>query len=72
MRIIILSEILRFLNILLNVEDSWSPAEAKQQLEDSLNALCADYIDIYQFHSGDDKVFENDELWRTLEKERRM
>lgn len=57
---------------LLDVEDRWSSTEVKQQLEDSLSALGTDYVDIYQFHSGDDKVFDNDELWGTLEKEKRM
>lgn len=55
----------------LDVEDSWSPAEVKQQLENSLDALCTDYIDIYQFHSGSNDVFDNDTLWQTLEKEKR-
>ena len=57
---------------LLDVEDRWSSIEVKQQLEDSLSALGTTYVDIYQFHSGDDKVFDNDELWGTLEKEKRM
>src|SRR3989339_2244612 len=54
----------------LDAEDRWSPVEVKQQLENSLTALCTDYIDIYQFHSGSNDVFDNDELWRTLEKEK--
>ena len=36
------------------------------QLERSLDALGTDYIDPYQFHSGGDAVFENDELWEAL------
>ncbi len=54
----------------LDVEDSWSPSEIKQQLENSLASLCTNYIDIYQFHSGANDVFDNDKLWRTLEKEK--
>jgi aryl-alcohol dehydrogenase-like predicted oxidoreductase len=54
----------------LDVEDSWSPKEVKQQLEKSLKALSTDYIDIYQFHSGDNKTFNNDKLWETLRKEK--
>lgn len=56
----------------LDVEDSWSPQDVKQQLENSLNALCTDYIDIYQFHSGGNNIFDNDELWGALEKEKQM
>lgn len=54
----------------LDVEDRWSPKDVKQQLENSLDALDTDYIDIYQFHSGNNSVFDNDELWMTLERER--
>ena len=46
----------------------WSAAEVTQQLEDSLTALQTDYVDLYQFHSGDDDVFDNDELWAALQK----
>jgi myo-inositol catabolism protein IolS len=38
-----------------------SPAETRQQLEDSLRALRTDYVDLYQYHSwGDDKFFAED------------
>jgi aryl-alcohol dehydrogenase-like predicted oxidoreductase len=49
--------------------DHWSPAEVRQQLEASLTALRTDYIDLYQFHSGKDEVFDNDELWTMLQKQ---
>ncbi len=49
--------------------DHWSAAEVRQQLEDSLTALRTDYIDLYQFHSGKDEVFDNDELWTMLQKQ---
>ncbi|WP_421616758.1 aldo/keto reductase [Brevibacillus sp. TJ4] len=39
------------------------------QLEQSLKALQTDYIDLYQFHSGPDEVFDNDELWTMLDKQ---
>lgn len=54
----------------LDVNECWSPTEVKKQLDGSLNALCTDYIDIYQFHSGSDNVFDNDKLWQMLEKEK--
>src|SRR2546423_530297 len=43
-----------------------SPADVKQQLEASLEALKTDYIDIYQFHSVRDAEFFNEELWKVL------
>jgi aryl-alcohol dehydrogenase-like predicted oxidoreductase len=47
----------------------WSAADVVKQLEASLKALRTDYIDIYQFHSGTDDAFDNDELWTTLDKQ---
>lgn len=47
----------------------WGVADVLQQLEDSLHALRTDRIDLYQFHSGDDAAFENDELWTMLSKQ---
>ena len=44
----------------------WSPREVEQQLHDSLKALRTDYVDLYQFHSGGDEVFDNDALWTML------
>lgn len=46
--------------------DLWSASEVLEQLEASLKALQTDYIDLYQFHSGSDEVFDNDELWDML------
>jgi len=46
--------------------DAWSAALVQRQLEDSLKALRTDRIDLYQFHSGTNKDFENDELWTML------
>lgn len=39
------------------------------QLDASLQALKTDYIDLYQFHSGPDQSFDNDELWTALDKQ---
>ncbi len=47
----------------------WSAADVRKQLEDSLRALQTDYVDLYQFHSGGDDVFDNDELWTMLQKQ---
>lgn len=44
----------------------WSADDVRQQLEDSLRALRTDYVDLYQFHSGTDEVFDNDDLWTML------
>jgi myo-inositol catabolism protein IolS len=44
----------------------WSPQEVLQQLEASLRALRTYYVDVYQFHSGDDAAFDQDELWQML------
>lgn len=45
---------------------AWSVAQVRQQLEDSLRALQTDCIDLYQFHSGSDQEFDNEELWAML------
>ena len=50
-------------------EHHWKPEEVKVQLEESLKALQTDYIDLYQFHSGPNDAFDNDDLWTMLDKE---
>jgi aryl-alcohol dehydrogenase-like predicted oxidoreductase len=50
-------------------DQRWDPKDVRQQLEDSLRALQTDVIDIYQFHSGKDAAFDNDELWTMLDKQ---
>jgi len=45
---------------------AWSAGQVRQQLEDSLRALQTDCIDLYQFHSGRNEEFDNDELWTML------
>jgi len=47
----------------------WSADEVLKQLEESLKALKTDHVDLYQFHSGPDEVFDNDDLWATLDKQ---
>jgi len=53
----------------LERDQLWSPDEVRQQLEDSLRALQTDVIDLYQFHSGGDEAFDNDDLWTMLHKQ---
>ncbi len=47
----------------------WSAEEVIKQLDDSLKALQTDYVDLYQFHSGSDEAFKNDDLWTALDKQ---
>ena len=47
----------------------WSAVEVQQQLEDSLRALQTEVIDLYQFHSGTNAQFDNDELWTMLDRQ---
>lgn len=53
----------------LQRQQLWSPASVQEQLEASLSALQTDRIDLYQFHSGTDAVFDNDDLWTMLHKQ---
>lgn len=55
----------------MNRTDDFSVAGARLQLEASLRALRVDAIDIYQFHSGPDELFRNDELWTMLDGQKR-
>ncbi|PYY25662.1 hypothetical protein [Paenibacillus illinoisensis] len=47
--------------------EHWTNARSvdqiRVQLEESLKALRMGQIDLYQFHSGSDEAFHNDELW---------
>ena len=52
-------------------EQCWSADEVQQQLEKSLRSLQAETIDLYQFHSGSNQVFDNDRLWTMLEKQKK-
>src|SRR6476620_6472285 len=47
--------------------DDFSAAGVQRQLEASLKTLRINTIDLYQFHSGEDGEFQNDELWKMLE-----
>ncbi len=47
-------------------DDVYEPAQVQRQLSQSLKALRTDYIDLYQFHSGTDPMFDTPGLWETL------
>ncbi|MBI5299253.1 MAG: aldo/keto reductase [Deltaproteobacteria bacterium] len=53
----------------LQRESHWTPKEVLKQLEDSLKALQTNTIDLYQFHSGDDEAFHQQELFEMLQKQ---
>jgi aryl-alcohol dehydrogenase-like predicted oxidoreductase len=50
----------------LERDEAFTVAEVRRQLEDSLRCLRVECIDLYQFHSGSDILFHNDELWAML------
>jgi aryl-alcohol dehydrogenase-like predicted oxidoreductase len=47
--------------------DVFGAKDVVKQLELSLQALKTDYIDLYQFHSGPNLSFDQEELWSTLQ-----
>ncbi len=51
--------------------DDFSTADVRRQLETSLRTLQVETIDLYQFHSGSDTAFQNDELWSMLAEQKR-
>jgi aryl-alcohol dehydrogenase-like predicted oxidoreductase len=51
--------------------DDFSARDARLQLEASLRALRTEFIDLYQFHSGPDAAFLNQELWSMLDQSKR-
>jgi aryl-alcohol dehydrogenase-like predicted oxidoreductase len=53
----------------LKRDQLWSATDVRKQLEDSLKALRTEYIDVYQFHSGSNELFDNQELWTMLGKQ---
>jgi aryl-alcohol dehydrogenase-like predicted oxidoreductase len=48
---------------------AFSAADVVKQLDASLKSLKTDLIDLYQFHSGDDREFQNEDLWNALRKQ---
>ncbi len=58
-------------NSFMNRHDDFTVAGAQAQLEESLRALRVETIDLYQFHSGSDALFQNEELWAMLAEQKR-
>ncbi len=50
-------------------DDVYEPALVREQLEASLKALQTDYVDLYQFHSGTDAMFDTSGLWEVLRRQ---
>jgi aryl-alcohol dehydrogenase-like predicted oxidoreductase len=55
----------------MNRTDAFSASDVRTQLEASLRALRLETIDLYQFHSGSDTLFFNDDLWALLDEQKR-
>lgn len=51
-------------------DNACEPQAVREQLDASLRALQTDYIDIYQFHSGSDELFQTPGLWEMLRAEK--
>jgi aryl-alcohol dehydrogenase-like predicted oxidoreductase len=58
-------------NSFLNRADDFSVKGVREQLEASLKSLRVQAVDIYQFHSGNDAFFQNQELWTMLAEQKR-
>jgi aryl-alcohol dehydrogenase-like predicted oxidoreductase len=58
-------------NSFMNRTDNFFVAGVRRQLEASLKALRVETIDLYQFHSGPDELFQNEKLWTMLAEQKR-
>ena len=54
----------------LKRQDDFSIEGVRKQLDASLRALRIETIDLYQFHSGPDAAFNNEDLWAMLHAQR--
>ncbi|MEI6077680.1 MAG: aldo/keto reductase [Verrucomicrobiota bacterium] len=57
-------------NGFLNRTDDFSISGVQAQLDASLKALRVDSIDLYQFHSGSDALFQDEPLWNFLARQK--
>ena len=55
-------------NRFLDRDVDFSPQGVRSQVEGSLKALQSDYIDLLQFHSGNDELFDTPGLWEECAK----
>jgi aryl-alcohol dehydrogenase-like predicted oxidoreductase len=55
----------------LGRREDFSPRDVERQLDASLRALRIDAIDLYQFHSGPDDAFRDEDLWSMLDRQKR-
>ena len=55
----------------MNRDDDFSVDGVRAQLDASLKALRVEAIDLYQFHSGSDTLFQNEKLWTFLGEQKR-
>jgi aryl-alcohol dehydrogenase-like predicted oxidoreductase len=55
----------------MNRDDDFSVAGVQAQFDASLKALRVETIDLYQFHSGSDELFQNGKLWTMLAEQKR-
>ena len=58
-------------NRFMDRDDDFSVAGVQKQLDASLKALRVEAIDLYQFHSGPDAIFRDQDLWTFLAEQRR-
>jgi aryl-alcohol dehydrogenase-like predicted oxidoreductase len=58
-------------NSFMNRTDDFSVEGVRAQLEASLKALRVETIDLYQFHSGSDDLFQSEKLWTMLAEQKR-
>ena len=58
-------------NSFMNRDDDFSVDGVRAQLEASLKALRVETVDLYQFHSGSDELFRNENLWTMLAEQKR-
>ena len=58
-------------NRFMDRDDDFSVEAVRRQLEASLNALRIEAVNLYQFHSGADGVFQNPDLWSMLANQQR-